>query len=211
MGKHKNLTGLKFNRLLVLKQAKSKNNKRRWLCKCDCGKLVEVITYDLTRGHTKSCGCLNKEKIRKVGKSNTTHNMKKTRQYNTWSHMKSRCTNLKNKNYSKYGGRGITISKKWLTFEGFWDDMKKGYNDNLTLERIDNNKGYCKENCKWATMKIQQNNKRNNRKITYKGQTRGVYEWAEIINISPQLLHWRLKNKWPLEKALNKSSGYKKE
>lgn len=126
---------------------------------CHCGKKYWALAYPVDSGKIKSCGCLSKELWRKA---NTTHGMKKTRQYNTWKNIKQRCDNKNHTTYRYYGGKGITYCKSWSKFENFWRDMKDGYSDNLTIDRIDNNGNYCKENCRWVTMKEQSVNKSNN-------------------------------------------------
>jgi len=152
-----NLVGQKFERLTVIGRAGT--NKHRcvlWKCLCDCGNFTLVISSRLRAGHTKSCGCLCKEKASERMKI---HGMGGTPTYNTWSCMVNRCNNPDNIGYSYYGGRGITVCKRWLKFEDFFEDMgikPKG----LTIERKDNELGYFKENCCWATMSDQSKNKR---------------------------------------------------
>lgn len=134
---------------------------------------------------------------------NTKHGMWQTRQYRIWVNMRTRCTNPKANNYHNYGGRGITYDPKWETFEGFWEDMQEGYSDELTLDRIDNDGNYCKENCKWITMKEQQNNRRNNHLLTHDGKTQTIAEWARELNVSPRTLVPRITTKgWSVEKGL---------
>ena len=130
------------------------------------------------------------------------HSLYQTRIYRVWSNMKTRCYNPKSQFYKDYGGRGITISKEWQTFDGFYKDMKKDYKENLTLDRIDNNKGYSRKNCKWSTRKEQANNTRHIDKATrFAGKT--ITEWSKITGIKRSTLGMRLQQyKWPLEKAL---------
>jgi hypothetical protein len=138
----------KVGRLTMLE----KTEKRRIRCLCECGNMTEV--YDANIGKTtNSCGCLAKELI-------STHGMSNTRQYEIWLDMKGRCLKYKKLGYENYGGRGITFSEKWSSFEGFWEDMRDGYSDNLTLDRIDPNGNYCKENCRWVSKATQSRNKR---------------------------------------------------
>jgi hypothetical protein len=129
--------------------------------------------------------------------------MTKTRPYRIWRNIKDRCNNKNNKDYRWYGGRGITICDQWLDFATFWNDVKEGYNDTLSIDRIDNTKGYEPGNCRWATMKTQQNNRRNN--ITYKGEN----AWQASIRLTdganPRLIYNRIKSNWPLEKAFTQT------
>jgi hypothetical protein len=160
MKKQENLIGKRFTYLTVIDQFQEiKNGKQRYfaLCKCKCGNLTKVQRGALKNGHTKSCGCLNKELSKKRF---TTHKMSLTRPWFCWAHIKQRCLNKNNKSYKNYGGRGIKVCDRWLNFESFWEDMKDGYKDNLTIDRIDNDGNYCKENCRWITHKEQQKNKR---------------------------------------------------
>lgn len=137
------------------------------------------------------------------------HGMYKTRPYRTWSHLKGRCNNKNDKNYHNYGGRGITYDPRWETFEGFWKDMKDGYKDNLTIDRIDNNGNYCKKNCRWISWKQQAYNRRTNRLLTYGGKTKTLLEWANLFNIKRTTLRMRLdKYNYSIEKALNERVTY---
>lgn len=141
----------------------------------------------------------------RFGKNNGSykHGMKGTRFYVTWKGMKSRCYNKRESNYYNYGGRGIKLCKRWLDFNNFKNDMYDSYNDNLFIDRINNNGNYCKSNCKWSTRKEQNENKRNIVYITYKGITKKRLEWAREIGISNKNLKDRInKLKWPLSKAL---------
>ena len=104
--------------------------------------------------------------------------------YGSWYAMKQRCSNANHKQYKDYGGRGIAFDSRWSEFKNFKQDMQEGYQKGLTIERIDNNKGYFKENCKWVTRKEQGNNKRCNHIIEFQGQKRTLSQWADQIGIS---------------------------
>lgn len=131
---------------------------------------------------------------------NTTHGMKNTRPYNVWISMKTRCFNKNHHWFKCYGGRGITVCDKWLNFTGFWEDMQAGYSDELTLDRIDPNGNYCKENCRWATKLQQSRNARNNVFVEYQGQTKLLQEWAEEKKMPYPMLYARLfKYGWKVE------------
>jgi hypothetical protein len=135
--------------------------------------------------------------------ANTTHGMCYTRQHGIWGNMKSRCLNKNDDRYESYGGRGITVCEKWKDFIGFWDDMKDGYSPIKTLDRIDNNKGYSKDNCRWATAKQQQRNMRSNVILTFNGRSMCITEWAEELGYNTSTLRKRIsRSGWSVQRAL---------
>lgn len=203
MGKLIDLTGLKFGRLTVIKYV----GKSKWLCKCECGNEKIVSTTHL-KNDTKSCGCLKKEMLSQRTKpknfTNKKHGLHNEKLYNTWKCIRQRCNNKNNKRYKDYGGRGITICKEWNNFKNFYNwAINNGYQENLTIDRIDNNKGYLPENCRWTDITTQANNKRNNRNYTYNNETHTLGEWAKILNINYWALRSRLDRGWDIKKAFN--------
>lgn len=172
----KDISGNKYGRLKVISLAYIKNEQSYYNCICDCGTKCIKGRKNLVAGLTKSCGCLSKEVHSKL---QTTHGMSKTRLFSIWSHIKDRCLNPNSDNYYNYGGRGIFVCQRWLdSFENFYNDMGEDYynkaniygESNISIDRINNNDGYYKENCRWATKKEQLNNTRRNNIVNINGK-----------------------------------------
>jgi len=206
--KIKDLTGKKFSRLLVLKlyPIRTATGQARWECLCDCGNQCVVQSTHLQSGHTKSCGCIKKEMDKIRG---NTHGMSKNRFYTTYNGIKNRVYNVNEPCYKDYGGRGIKCL--WKTFEEFRDDMYESYlthckrsgEKNTTIDRKDNDGNYCKENCRWATIKEQCNNRRTNHIITIDGTNKNKNEWLDCKKIKRSTYDYRVFTmKWSPEKAL---------
>ena len=202
------LIGQKFGRLEVVARAHNDAlGHVRWLCKCSCGKESTVMSFSLKNGRTKSCGCLIQE-------IKTKHGHKKdgkiTGIYKSWFCMKQRCNNPHNKDYPSYGGRGIAVCKEWLEFSNFLKDMGE-QPPNQTIERIDNDKGYCKSNCCWATRTRQARNKSNTRFIRHGGIRQSIDNWSEETGIPKAVIRSRLARGWSIEKTLTTAAKkYKK-
>jgi hypothetical protein len=193
--------GDKFGRLTIIREVDMRNNRRRFLCKCECGNQKEVALAGLSNG-TSSCGCLQREV---TTKRNSTHGKSRTTLYRRWAHMIGRCYNPRDKRYPLYGGRGISVCEQWRDFYNFylWA-INNGYSKSLTLDRIDPHGNYESQNCRWVTWKKQQNNRTNNRFIKCFGIKRTCQEWSEITGIKESTIRWRLDNNWSVEKALFK-------
>ena len=211
MGKFLDLTGGKYGRLVILSRAKDyiqPNGKKRimWNCMCDCGSTITAFGDNIKKGVTTSCGCYRKEC---TSKRISVHNDTNTRLYGVWCTMKSRCYNRAVKHYHRYGGRGIVVCDEWKnSFKSFKDwSINNGYSEGLSIDRIDNNGDYSPTNCRWVSFKIQANNRKSNKLLTYKGETHNLTEWAKIININPKTLFSRLYSGWSIERMLD---SYKK-
>lgn len=159
------MIGLKINKLTVVDYAPDHLTDSgciysRVSCVCDCGNKVIVRKSTLKSGKLFSCGCLRRYKNREI----KSHDMYGTQPYQIWFAMKNRCTNPSSDYYHLYGGRGITFCNKWIDFVGFWEDMSEGYSDELSLDRINNDSGYSKENCKWSSFSEQAYNQRKSKR-----------------------------------------------
>jgi hypothetical protein len=176
-----NLKGRQFGRLTVVEENGRINNRIAWLCRCECGNQVTLSSNRLLHKQgTKSCGCFRSEV---AAKKATKHGMTKTRMYEIWSSMKKRCENKHSKSYDRYGGRGIKVCERWKDFENFYEDMKDNYQDNLTIDRIDNDGNYEPGNCRWITQQDQLNNYSRNVNITIDGETDTVKNMCIRYNV----------------------------
>ena len=198
MPKVYDLTDKRFGALTVIERSPRRSSGCiMWVCRCDCGNVVTVNGRDLRVGHTKSCGCLYRGR-------KPTHGMTKTRIYNIWQHMISRCNRTSDKSYDRYGGRGITVCDEWLDFKTFAEwSFSNGYEDNLTIDRIDNNKGYSPNNCRWATYKQQSNNRRCCKQYEMDGRKQNLKQWCEEFGVRYGTVVNRMRKGWSFERAIS--------
>lgn len=189
--------GDRYGRLTVIEEvepriyAARRRRRRRFKCQCECGETTIVDMPNLRNGHTSSCGCLQRES-RYLATS--THGKRHTRTYKSWATMKQRCLNPQNAKYPRYGGRGITVCDRWKeSFEAFLEDMGE-CPDERTIDRINNDLGYFKNNCRWATGIEQQRNKGTNAHLTFQGRTMCNAAWAEEVGLSAATLWRRINN-----------------
>lgn len=204
MAKAINIAGQRFGRLTVIERVESPRAQAQWRCVCDCGKETVVRSQDLRNGHTKSCGCYGLEVSVSHTPSFSTHKESRSRLYRVWIGMKGRCNNCKNKAYSYYGGRGIKVCQDWDESYALFRDwaLANGYQENLTIDRIDVNGNYCPENCRWVSMKVQMNNTRVNRRITLNGETKTMAEWSESTGLSYETIRNRTIKGKPADEVL---------
>lgn len=208
------MVGKRFGRWTVIERASKEVKGVYWLCRCDCGTERVVNGRMLRTGCSVSCGCYAREASSQRMKDLTpdekkkfaryTHHQSDSRLYRIWWGMRERCYKSNKAEYKHYGGRGITICDEWLEdFMNFYNwAMSNGYEDHLSIDRIDVNGNYCPENCRWATRKEQSNNTRQNRFLKFNGETHTVKEWADIIGINVVTLRGRLRTGWSVELAL---------
>lgn len=188
------IEGLYFGRLKVLFYYGTKRKHAYWLCECACGGFKVVEGRSLRSGNTRSCGCISKP-----------HGMTGKRIYRIWKNMKSRCNwgSKDSVNFRRYQGRGITVCDEWKVFEVFlqWA-LDNGYQDDLTIDRIDNDGSYSPNNCRWVTRQRQSNNMSSNHYITYNGKSQTIADWARELKIKSDTLSKRIRIGWTEEKAL---------
>jgi len=189
------LSGQRLGMLQVLHRGpQSKDNRATWVCKCDCGVEKSIRSKYLVAGTARSCGCQRYA---------TTHGMTKTKAYQSWQCMKSRCDKPSNVRYSEYGGRGVTYCDRWKSFENFYADMGEPPTPKHTLDRKEVNGNYEPDNCRWATQKEQANNRRNNVFVEWQGQRMTVTQLAERTGFPLSNLRHRLKRGWSVEDAIS--------
>lgn len=191
MGKALDLTGKKFGRLTALERVGTKHHEALWRCLCECGKEKEVQSSNLTRLLIRSCGCLRAEQW--LAK-NTTHGMTRTRTHTIWVRMRGRCMNPNDNSYGDYGGRGIKVVERWMSFQHFLDDMgecPKGY----SLERDDVNGNYEPTNCRWIPRRDQANNTRRTLWLEYQGRRMNMSQWAREFEMSVPAMYYHVVKK----------------
>lgn len=194
------IIGKNFGRLTVISFSHSNGYRKYYLCKCECGKEKIIYKGNLLAGRTLSCGCLQKEQAKKYN----TLPGDRSRLHQILAHMILRCEDKTNNRYHRYGARGITVCKEWKKDpEAFckWA-LSHGYSPGLTIDRIDNNKGYSPDNCRWSTPYEQSRNMSKNVYITYNGKTQTLKDWSKELGIKNTTLHNRIHYYgWSIEKA----------
>ncbi len=214
MGKFIDLTGHRYGRFTVVELVEPHITPKgkirtQWKCLCDCGAERIVATCNLRNGTSRSCGCLSRELARK---RLTKHGLAGTKIYYVWQKMCQGCFSPNSREYKYYGARGITVCDEWCNnFQAFYDwAIESGYKEEIspnginkwTIERIDNDGNFEPDNCCWATMEAQANNKQTNHLVTFQGKTQTISRIAKQQNINPQLIYDRLKKDWEPEKAI---------
>lgn len=213
-------TGQKFNRLTAIKRVFSTDKRNSlWLFKCDCGNTKIMVGNNVKRGLSKSCGCLHRDIMHtmithgyiqknKQGKNNP-------RFYAIWSGLRNRCQNVKSRSYSNYGAKGIKVEPKWNAFENFYSDMFESYiiacnahgENQVSIDRIDNNKGYSKENCRWASRTMQARNKSSNAVYLLENKKMCVAEIIEKYQINKSKFYRRLKKGISIDNIIKELSN----
>lgn len=218
MGKLIDITGQRFGRLVVLEFAyKTKRRQSFWKCQCDCGNTTYVYGGHLKTGHTTSCGCRLNEIKENIKNLNYKNGLSTSRIHNVYCDMVNRCKNENVSSYKYYGKKGINVCSEWLGENGFdnfyqWS-ISNGYKEEIengrnkwTIDRIDSNKDYSPENCRWVDIYTQANNKSTNVFLTYNGKTQTATQWSKEVGISSYTILHRKKRGWSDEKALTAKS-----
>ena len=194
MPKIVDIANQRFGKLIALTKdpVSVEIGRSKWICQCDCGNVISAFLTNLNSGKTQGCGCTQKEAVRQASK---THGLYKSAEYHVWKGMKARCYNKNEPAYPDYGGRGITMCEEWKeSFEAFYSDMGPRPSNERSIDRKDNNLGYYKENCRWATQLEQVNNRRNNLFYEHEGLTRTLGEWCRHLGLKYVTVYDRIAN-----------------
>ena len=194
MNKVHDLKGQKFGRLTVIGIDTSKEGKRTyWICECECGSISSHRSDGLLSGAVKSCGCRKREISAINVSKNHKHKQSRTRLYNIWQNMKGRCYNEHDARYFRYGGRGIRVCDEWRSdFSAFYNwALNNGYDESLTIDRIDNDGNYCPNNCRWSTVQEQSLNRSTNVLIKIGNATKAISEWCKIFQLKESTIRAR--------------------
>lgn len=196
------LTKARYGRWSIV-SLDEKANRQHWFCRCDCGTMKSVAAADLRTGRTTSCGCRRREVSRTI---NWKHGKTDSRAYKIWCSMKGRCYNKKLEGYKDYGGRGISVCRRWQNnFAQFLEDMGHP-NDNHSIDRVNNNHGYSPKNCRCATDAEQARNTRRTRNLTYRNETKCIADWIDdpCCKVAPNTFYHRIQRGWTMKEALAK-------
>lgn len=200
-----NLQGQRFGRWLVLKEGgRSPQRQVLWICRCDCGASREVNGYLLRSGQSQSCGCLHRERVRQPVRHGHASTRKPSPEYNAWRSLIQRCTNPKHPVYKDYGGRGITVCRRWrASFSDFLADVGPRPDPKHEIDRINNDHGYEPGNVRWVTRSEQARNTRRTRHLTHNGRTQCVTDWALELGVRPRNITQRLARGWTVAETLS--------
>ena len=212
------VSGQKFDMLTAVKVVGKLRKANLWLCMCDCGSETTAIVTQLRNGYKTSCGCKKtmqrgpRPDVAKRNKENAKHAMSGNYTYSSWKAMKSRCYDKNDKDYPRWGGRGVTVCEAWRdSFVEFYKDMGERPQGH-SIDRIDNDGNYEPGNCRWAIPKTQSNNTRQNYYIEYMGRTQTAKQWAEELNkVEYKTILYRLRTGWDTHEALTTPSTIKRK
>ena len=186
-----------FGELVKIERLERAGENYRYLFRCSCGNEKSMLLHSAkVTGH---CGCQTK---RRLAARHRTHGMSATKIYKVWAGMLDRCRNKNHTAYQRYGGRGIRVCAEWTSFEGFYSDMKDGYSEGLTIERVDNELGYIADNCVWATRSQQSQNLSNTNRYKYKGEPMTITEISRVTGLARGTVIGRIRRGWSIEKLI---------
>lgn len=193
--------GQHYGHWTVLNEAPRRGKYRRmWLCRCDCGNEREIQISALVGGRTTSCGCKKTETLKRMA---TKHGLCRSPEYRAYNHLIDRCYNENDIMFKNYGGRGIRVCDRWLhSFENFYSDMGPRPSNKHSIDRENNDKDYCPENCRWATRKQQARNTTRTRKIMWRGEERAYRDVCDQYGLPDSTVRSRLKRGWDIERAI---------
>ena len=199
------ISGQRFGRLVAIKPVARGKRGVLWECRCDCGNITVVDCGKLRALETRSCGCMQRDSAKMQFYR---HGHSRERLYMIWSHMIMRCDTESRYCRDGYGGHGISVCEEWKGEEGYerfkeWA-LSNGYTETLSIDRVNNDGNYEPENCRWATVKQQANNRRSNAVYEYAGEKHTIAEWADMYGIPYSRLNDRLHKGVPMERALCK-------
>lgn len=198
------LTGRQFGKLAVIEEhgftrvGQLRSRQITWRCKCTCGGETIVTTSSLIGGNTTSCGC---HKVDMLRDRLTTHGLSKTPEYRAWINMRSRCENPRTPGYHRYGGRGIKVL--YSSFDEFLADIGPRPSPDHSVDRIDNDGHYQTGNCRWSLPTAQNRNTSVNVELTWRGETKTLVEWSELLGIRLNTLIYRVRRGWSTDRALS--------
>jgi hypothetical protein len=202
------LSGQRFGRLTALCLGEKVGKTLRWFFSCDCGGFCEKagpdVMKDVRAGRVPNCGCLTKQMQSEARRS---HGMSKHPAYPVWRSMNDRCRLPTHPAWANYGGRGITVCRRWQSsFENFWSDMGASYARGLDLDRRDNEQGYSPENCRWVSRRVNSNNTRANHRVETPAGRMTINQAAEVSGIGRTTIAYRVSNGWPPERLFDSPS-----
>lgn len=197
------LIGHKYNQFTVLAYAGFQKGKTCWVCQCECGSQKVIRGNNLRTGTSRNCGCVRRKKItERCTKHGMATKANRSFEYGVWAGMLTRCKNPENPLYRNWAGKGVKVCQEWQSFENFHRDMGNSPSKKHSLDRINSNGDYCPENCRWADRTTQNNNRRDNIRVSWQGRTWTITELATFVGVPRKLLAQRISNGWDLEKAL---------
>ncbi len=203
MAKHKRIKkGDQFGRWTAI-SGQGEVQASRVECQCDCGQVRLISVSNLRSRKTTSCGCYHRQV---VGELNKTHGLSGSPEHKAWKAMRKRCNNKNTNSYASYGGRGISVCERWGCFENFLSDMGHKPGPGYSLDRIDNDKGYEPDNCRWATFAEQSVNKRDNVMLSCNGKTQTVSQWSKEVGLRRSVIATRLRRGWGVQEAITRPS-----